>query len=176
MKNQFVPYTTEQKQRMIAEAAYFRAEKKGFADSDPVQDWLAAEAGIDKHLEELRNHEVQKQERAAYEKMRRELKKIFADTRDTINAETVKQALEKLNKEFKDMGEFIPETVNRASKNLKHEMAVAVEKLGSNWKDLSAKSSEIFDVWKERGAHFLNRASEALNDWLRSYRSKNEDR
>ena len=32
--------------RMIAEAAYFRAEKRGFAPGAELEDWLAAEAEI----------------------------------------------------------------------------------------------------------------------------------
>jgi hypothetical protein len=176
MENQFDPYPGEQKQRMIAEAAYFRAQKRGFANSDPLQDWLAAEAEVNEYLEKLRDNELQNRELAAYAKMRRRMKKIFADTRDTINVETFKQAFEKVNKEFKDIGEFLPETIDRASKKLKQETAVAVEKLGSNWKDFSDKSSELFDVWKERGTHFLSQASEALGDWVRLYRSKNRDK
>ena len=33
--------------QMIQEAAYFRAERRGFIGGDPVADWLAAEAEID---------------------------------------------------------------------------------------------------------------------------------
>lgn len=33
---------------MIAEAAYYIAEQRGFAGGDPVQDWLDAEAQIDR--------------------------------------------------------------------------------------------------------------------------------
>ncbi len=36
--------------RMIAEAAYFRAEQRGFGNGDPVQDWLEAEVEIDRVL------------------------------------------------------------------------------------------------------------------------------
>jgi len=35
---------------MIAVAAYFRAERRGFAPGDPKADWLAAEAEIDRLL------------------------------------------------------------------------------------------------------------------------------
>jgi len=35
---------------MIAQAAYHRAEKRGFASGDPLADWLEAETGIDKQL------------------------------------------------------------------------------------------------------------------------------
>ena len=33
--------------RMIAEAAYYLAEQRGFSGGDPVQDWLDAELIID---------------------------------------------------------------------------------------------------------------------------------
>jgi archaellum component FlaC len=40
--------TPEQRYQMIAEAAYFHAEKRGFAGGDAMQDWLEAEAEIDR--------------------------------------------------------------------------------------------------------------------------------
>lgn len=40
----------EQRAELIAEAAFFRAEKRGFAPGHEVQDWLAAEAEVDTRL------------------------------------------------------------------------------------------------------------------------------
>lgn len=40
----------EQRWRMIAEEAYLRAERRGFANGDPVDDWLAAEREVDERL------------------------------------------------------------------------------------------------------------------------------
>ena len=40
----------EQRQSMIAEAAYYRAEQRGFQSGDPVEDWLAAEREIAERL------------------------------------------------------------------------------------------------------------------------------
>ena len=40
----------EERQRMIAEAAYFRAMQRGFSDGDTVDDWLVAEAEINRLL------------------------------------------------------------------------------------------------------------------------------
>lgn len=40
----------EQRYHMIAEAAYFHAERRGFS-GDPAQDWLDAEAEIDRILQ-----------------------------------------------------------------------------------------------------------------------------
>jgi len=42
----------QRRQAMIREAAYFRAERRGFVGGDPVGDWLAAEAEIDRRLAE----------------------------------------------------------------------------------------------------------------------------
>jgi hypothetical protein len=42
--------TTEERYRLIAEAAYFRAEARGFQGGDPVADWLEAEAEINRWL------------------------------------------------------------------------------------------------------------------------------
>lgn len=40
----------EERQRMIAEAAYFRAMQRGFNGGDPVDDWLIAEREIERQL------------------------------------------------------------------------------------------------------------------------------
>lgn len=40
----------EQRQALIAENAYFRAEKRGFAPGYETADWLAAEAEVDAQL------------------------------------------------------------------------------------------------------------------------------
>ena len=38
------------RQKMIADAAYYIAERRGFQQGDPVADWVAAEAEIDELL------------------------------------------------------------------------------------------------------------------------------
>jgi len=40
----------EQRAALIAEAAFFRAEKRGFAPGQEVEDWLAAESEVDAGL------------------------------------------------------------------------------------------------------------------------------
>lgn len=42
--------TPEQRYRMICDAAYFRAEKRNFAPENEIQDWLDAEAEINRLL------------------------------------------------------------------------------------------------------------------------------
>lgn len=43
----------DQRQQMIAEAAYFRAERRGFNGGDAVRDWCEAEAEVDAQLREI---------------------------------------------------------------------------------------------------------------------------
>ncbi len=42
----------EDRYRMIAEAAYFHAERRGFLPGSELQDWLAAEIEVDELLAE----------------------------------------------------------------------------------------------------------------------------
>lgn len=42
--------TNEEKYQLIAEAAYFRSEKRSFSPGYELEDWLAAEADIEKML------------------------------------------------------------------------------------------------------------------------------
>ena len=42
--------TPEERWKMVAEAAYLRAENRGFSGGNPTEDWLAAEAEIDKNF------------------------------------------------------------------------------------------------------------------------------
>lgn len=45
-----VTVSAELRHQMIAEAAYYLAEKRNFQGGDPVNDWLEAEAIIDQAL------------------------------------------------------------------------------------------------------------------------------
>lgn len=47
---QTIAISAELRHEMIREAAYFRAEKRGFQGGDPVSDWLLSEQEIDTAL------------------------------------------------------------------------------------------------------------------------------
>ena len=42
--------TASEREQLIAEAAYYRAERRGFQGGDPVQDWIEAEAEVERTL------------------------------------------------------------------------------------------------------------------------------
>lgn len=44
--------SAEQRRNYVEIAAYYIAERRGFAPGDPLQDWIAAEAEIDRLLRE----------------------------------------------------------------------------------------------------------------------------
>lgn len=44
------PVSAEERQRMIATAAYLRAERRDFESGHEFEDWLEAEAEIDRQL------------------------------------------------------------------------------------------------------------------------------
>lgn len=46
------PVSAKERYQMIAEAAYFRAEKRGFTGGSIEEDWIQAEAEIDHLLQE----------------------------------------------------------------------------------------------------------------------------
>lgn len=73
----------EERAKLIAEAAYFRAQKRGFKGGDPVTDWLAAEREIDAKysLEEYsRRANAKFYEHLAEETCSRELERTFEQT------------------------------------------------------------------------------------------------
>lgn len=53
--NGATPITPEQRYRMICDAAYYRAERRGFIGANPAEDWTAAEAEIDGLLLSMRH-------------------------------------------------------------------------------------------------------------------------
>jgi hypothetical protein len=44
------PVSGEERSRLIAEAAYYIAEKRHFQGGDPAQDWIQAEQDVDSRL------------------------------------------------------------------------------------------------------------------------------
>ena len=42
--------TAQERERMIATAAYYRAERRGFAPGQEVDDWIEAETEIERQL------------------------------------------------------------------------------------------------------------------------------
>jgi hypothetical protein len=57
---EFTDVSPDERNRMIAEAAYYRAEQHGFNPEDQVQHWLDAEKEVDAMLKNV-THQVDKE-------------------------------------------------------------------------------------------------------------------
>ncbi len=155
--------SSEERERMIAEAAYFHALERGFTGGSPLDDWLIAEREIN-HL--LPTPQQQREELLAYGKLRQAVGKILAEARGTVNAETMKQAFERATAELRKTGEYTAETIGKITATLRKDLASASLKMGPRWEAFTEKSADLFGVWRDRGSQFLAQAAHAVGEWL----------
>lgn len=154
----------EQRQQMISEAAYFKAEHRAFAGGDPLQDWLAAESEIDALLY---SHRLDASETAAvHARLREEVRKALAQIQDVVDVAAVRGAFERAMGELKRLEGVSAESLQRAAATVRQEMAHAAERMGPSWEHFSERSAGLFSVWKDRGRAFLDRSARAVHDWL----------
>jgi hypothetical protein len=116
----------------------------------------------------------EEEEVAAYEKLRQEVRRLLADVRENVNAETLKQALEKANAGMKEAGGYTAEVLNRAAEAVKRDLGRTALKLGPKWSEFSEKSADTFAVWRDHGTHLLGKAAVATGEWLQKTGSRLE--
>lgn len=109
--------TNSQRQQMIAEAAYFRAERRGFDGGDTVRDWYEAEAEIDAELRKLEEEQLVERVEEVLEAAakglaaaRRKLARLSSDARsewerDLDKLVALRDALKPKLAELKEQGE-----------------------------------------------------------------------
>ena len=154
----------EQRWHMIAEAAYFVAEHRGFDGGDPVQDWLVAESEIDTLY--FSKPPVSAEEATAYARLRDEVRKAFSQIPDVVDAAAVKSAFERGVSEFKRVENYSAEVLHKVTAILRDDIARAAERMGPTWEHFSEHSADLFSVWKDRSRGFLSHSAEAVRDWL----------
>ena len=153
----------DDRRRMIAEAAYFRAQTRGFRGGNPLDDWLAAEREISRLLP---SPQQQKLELAAYQKLRSSVEKLLKDAKDTLNADTIRQTLDDARTQLRQAGEYTADTVDKALATIEKEMVTATHRIGARFENLTERSADVFVVWRDRGTQFLARAASAVGDWV----------
>jgi len=154
-----------ERRRMIAEAAYYRALTRGFQGGNPTEDWLAAEREINRRLP---NPQQQKMELAAFKTMHRSVEKLLADARETLSADTIRQALDDARGQLRQIGDYTADTIDKALASVEREMLAAAKRAGARLDHLTERSVDVFAVWRDRGAQFLARAATAVGDWVQS--------
>lgn len=159
----------KERRRMIEQAAYFRALKRGFNGGDPVEDWLAAEREIGRLLP---NPQQQKQELAAYKKLREAVRHALGEAKETLSAENIRQALAQATAQLKQVGEHTADTVDKVAASVEKDMVNAAQKIGTRWEAYSEKTADLFQVWRDRSNRFLTDATAAMGDWLQQTSDK----
>lgn len=131
--------TPEERFRMIAEAAYFRAERRGFVGGDPVQDWLEAEAEIDRMLASGRLPESLSAKQRFQIQLENELRELEA----RIEALRVQASLAKLElrSEFEKELEVLEVLRNRLRGRLEDIRARAE----GAWEDLKSGAEQAWE-------------------------------
>ena len=121
----------ERRRHMIREAAYYRAQRRGFSGGDPVRDWLEAEVEIDRILAQ------EAAERAAGPIEQFEAQLAALD-----------QEMRRLMGRAREAGSEIRSEIETELEKLRPLRADADEKLG----ELRERSAEAWDELK-KGAH-----------------------
>jgi hypothetical protein len=126
---------------MIAEAAYFKAERRGFNGGDAVRDWCEAEAEIDARLRRLddgqlveRIEEVLESAAAKLAAVRRKVARLSRETRgewerDLEKLAALRDTLKPKLEELKEQGERAGRKVREQAEKIRHELAELVQRL-----------------------------------------------
>lgn len=155
-----------ERQRMISEAAYYRAMLRGFQDGNPEDDWLAAEREINRLLP---GPTQQKRELAAYQKLRADVEKLLADTKDTLSADTIRLAIVSARNRLNTLGEHTADNIDKAIATIEKEMLDASHRMGARLENFSERTADVFYIWRDRGSRFLGQAGQALADWAQEF-------
>ena len=132
----------EKHPEMIAVAAYYRAEHRGFSEGDPVADWLEAEAEIEQMLlaepvpEMSAKHSFQQKLEAQFEEWDAELAELKAKT---------KEPKAKTRAEFEKQLEAITGMRAEAEEKLR-ELRKRSE---DAWEDLKEGTAKAWDEMRE---------------------------
>lgn len=165
------PVTAEERYRMIAEAAYFRAEKRGFLGGDVAADWLQAEAEIDQMLKEqgrlptMAAEEIERQVQGALATdpaaIAAQVRAITLDalTRGSLDTDALKRVTAAVIKGAREgaapLGERGGQALKEAMRGLDEALAGAAEAAQLAIQEAAGRSSEFSRQGLKRAADDL---------------------
>lgn len=146
---EILPITREQRYQMIADAAYFRAESKGFV-GDSTQNWIEAEAEVDRTL--LHSGQLEPSpKQILQQKLEAQLKEL-----DTLY-ETIKLQASlgkaELRIELEKQMDALSHKRQMAQVKL-HELSKRTE---GAWEDLKDGTEKAWDDMRQTISHIANR-------------------
>ena len=133
--------TAGQRRQMIAEAAYFKAERRGFDDGDAVRDWCEAEAEIDAQLRAFedgqlveRIEEVLESAAKRLAAFRRKVARLSSEARgewerDLDRLAALRDKLKPKLEELRGQGERTGRKVREQAERIRGEIADVVQRL-----------------------------------------------
>jgi hypothetical protein len=133
--------TSGQRQQMIAEAAYLKAERRGFDGGDAVRDWCEAEAEIDARLQAVECAQViariEEAALAAGQKLaaaRRKLARLSSGARaewqrDVDRLAALRVALQPKLAELKEQGQRAGQKLYEQAETTRAEIAELIHRL-----------------------------------------------
>ncbi len=132
--------TPEQRHFMIAEVAYYRAERRGFQGGDPVADWLEAEAEIEALLQGASRPGKEKTAKEAFqEKLETQLRE-WDKKLDGLKGKA-KKAKAELRHDFEAQLEAL-----RAQRAATHDKLQELrQRSGDAWEDLKEGAEKAWD-------------------------------
>lgn len=165
------PVTAEERYRMIAEAAYFRAEKRGFLGGDVAGDWLQAEAEIDQMLNEqgrlptVPSEEIERQVQGAFATdataIAAQVRAITLDalTRGSLDIDALKRVTAAVLKGAREgaapLGERGEHALKEAMRGLDEALAGAAEAAQLAIQEAAGRTSEFSRQGLKRAADDL---------------------
>jgi predicted nucleic acid-binding Zn-ribbon protein len=126
--------------KMIAEAAYFRAEQRGFNDGDPLVDWVEAEAEISAQLSNADGdrvlHRLEERLATANERLkalRKKLSRMKADARtewqhDAEKLAALRDALRMRLEEVRERGEQASRKAQKQAEKIWEEISEIIQR------------------------------------------------
>jgi hypothetical protein len=135
-----------QREQMIAEAAYFRAERRGFRGGDALHDWCEAEAEVDARLRRAEDEEllVRIEEGLATAgrrlgALKRKMAGLSVDARaewqrDLDRVAVLRDRLKPKVAELREQGEQAGQRLREQAEKLRAEMADLIRRLAANAK------------------------------------------
>ena len=133
----------DERRQMIAEAAYFRAERRAFSGGDPATDWIEAEAEVDARVREIEGAHLlaclEEGLTTASKKLSSLKRKASSVTgggrtelqRDVEKLSALSEALRGRVKELREHGEHAGQLARRQAEKVWNELTDVMQRLGS---------------------------------------------
>ena len=133
----------DQRRQMIAEAAYFRAERRGFSGGDSVEDWLEAEAEVEERVRQIDGAQLlERLEKGLAEaskklsSLKRKASGVAAGARielqrDVDKLSELSESARGTVKELRDQGQQAGQLARRQAEKVWGELTDVMQRLGS---------------------------------------------